>query len=51
MGEEKRPKRRKAKDNSYILAKIEGQHFLSRRTRGITENHDRSRAVPSYESL
>lgn len=28
MGE-KRPKRRKAKDNPYTLAKIEGQHFLS----------------------
>lgn len=28
MGE-KPPKRRKAKDNPYTLAKIEGQHFLS----------------------
>lgn len=28
MGE-KRPKRRKAKDNPYTLVKIEGQHFLS----------------------
>ena len=27
--DEKRPKRRKAKDNPYTLAKIEDQHFLS----------------------
>lgn len=26
--DEKRPKRRKAKDNPYTLAEIEGQHFL-----------------------